>query len=59
MARRKPPVSAAAIQRELRKAYARLSAMRKKKLPAERKVIDLEMKTLKRCERLLKNLQFI
>ena len=59
MARRKSPVSAAAIHRELHKAYAKLNSMRKKKLPAERKVIDLEMKTLKRCERLLNNEHFM
>jgi hypothetical protein len=54
------PVSAAVIQREFRKGRAKLSGMRKKKkLPADREVIDLQIKTLSSCEQLLKNILLI
>jgi hypothetical protein len=58
MARGKRPVSAAAIRQAFRKAGAELNA-KKKKAPGERKVIDLQLKTLKDCERLLEDIQLI
>jgi hypothetical protein len=54
MARGKQPVSAVALRRAFRKEDAELRAMRKKKkLPADKKVIDLQLKALKACEQLL------
>jgi hypothetical protein len=54
------PVSGAAIRREFRKGRKELTATRKKKKwPAERKVIDLQLKTLKDCEQSLRNILLI
>lgn len=60
MARGKRPLSTAVIRREFRKGRAKLSAIRKKKKsPAEKEVIDLQIKVLERCENLLDNIQLL
>jgi hypothetical protein len=60
MTLRERPISASLIRREFRKAAAKLRAKRKeKKVVAERKVIDLQLKTLTDCERLLWDIMLI
>jgi len=60
MTPRERPISASLIRREFRKAEAKLRAKRKqKKLQGERKVIDLQLKTLNDCERLLWDIMLI
>jgi hypothetical protein len=60
MTPRERPISASLIKEEFRKAAAKLRAKRKKeKLRAEREVIDLQLKTLSDCERLLWDIMLI
>lgn len=54
------PLPTSLIRKEFDKAQAELRAMKKKKkLLAERKVINLQLKTLKDCERLLWDIMLI
>ncbi len=52
MARRKHPVSTAAIRREIHKAQKKLAALRKKASPAQKKAISLEISVLKKCDKI-------
>ena len=54
------PVSRSVIEKEFSKAEEKLrSEKEKKKLPAEREVIDLQLRTLKDCRKLLDDIMLI
>ena len=52
MARRKHPVSTAAIRREIHKAERKLAALRKKASAKQKKAIDLETRVLRHCDKI-------
>jgi len=50
MAKRKQPVSTAAIRREIKKALAKLKAKKKNASAAQRSAINTEIKVLKKVD---------
>lgn len=60
MAQAERPLSRSLIEEEFRKAEEKLRIDKeKKKLPSEREVIDLQLKTLTDCKQLLNDIMLI